>query len=351
MISVCVITRNEASNLEKCLAALKGTAMELVVVDTGSTDESLEIANRYADITGCFTWCDDFAAARNYAAKIATNDIILMIDSDEVLVSADVVTLTKLISTSSDAIGRIIRENVYTRGDTEFHEHELICRIYDRRSFKYKGRIHEQIVRLDGGPIHTYRAPISINHIGYDGSDQFRKDKTERNIRLLDMTLQESGPDPYIFYQLGKSYYMQGDYTKAAEYFEQTFTYDLDPKLEYLSDAVESYGYALINCGQASRALPLANLYEEFSWSADYVFMMAFVYMQNKQFDKSLQEFVKATSYTSCKVQGVNSYLAYYNAGVICECTGHIKDAIEFYKKAGNYPKALNRLNQCSEIY
>lgn len=348
MISVCIITKNESENLEKCLQALKKTGLEIVVVDTGSTDNSREIASKYADITDTFEWCDDFAAARNYAADKATHNTILIIDSDEIVTNIDIERLTAVIKVNNNKIGRISIENVYTRQDTEFREKELISRIYDRMKFHYKGRIHEQIVPFDEGMAETYVAPILLNHIGYDGSVDFRKEKTLRNIRLLTRTLEEEGSDPYIFYQIGKSYYMQENYEQAVSYFEQTFTFDLNPKLEYLVDAIESYGYALINSGHADKALQLENLYDDFSWSADYVFMMAFVYMQNEMFDTAVQEFIKATEYSECKVQGVNSYLAYYNAGVICECLGRMAEAIEFYKKAGKYTKAVNRLNGCS---
>lgn len=349
MISACIITKNEADNLTKCLTALKRTGVEIVVVDTGSTDSSREVAKEYADITATFEWCDDFAAARNYAADIATNNMILVIDSDEVINNTDINKLQDITNINIGRIGRITIENVYTRQDTEFRERELISRLYDRTKFRYKGRIHEQLVPLDANVVKTYNAPVLVDHIGYDGSKDFRKNKTLRNIRLLKCTLEEEGPDPYIYYQLGKSYYMQENYGQAVEYFEQTFTFDLDPKLEYLVDAVESYGYALVNSGQAAKALQLENLYNDFSWSADYVFMMAFVYMQNEMFNKAIDEFIKASEYKDCKVQGVNSYLAFYNAGVICECTGRTVQAIEFYKKAGNYTKAVSRLNECSK--
>ena len=72
------------------------------------------------------------------------------------------------------------------------------------------------------------------------GSADNKKKKAERNIRLLELELKENGPDAYIYYQLGKSYYMQGDYKNASENFEKGLSFDLDPKLEYVQDMVET---------------------------------------------------------------------------------------------------------------
>ena len=72
-ISVCIITKNEALKLKKCLASLKRYDVEIVVVDTGSTDETLQVIEEYADIKGNYKWNDNFAEARNYSITLANN--------------------------------------------------------------------------------------------------------------------------------------------------------------------------------------------------------------------------------------------------------------------------------------
>ena len=84
-ISVCIITKNESEKLKKCLKQLMGYGFEIVVVDTGSTDDTVVMAKKYADKVCYFSWCNDFSAARNYALTLASNDIVMMIDSDEYL--------------------------------------------------------------------------------------------------------------------------------------------------------------------------------------------------------------------------------------------------------------------------
>ena len=73
-ISVCIITKNEAHNLEICLERLAKYDYEIVVIDTGSTDGSVELAKKYTDKVFDFVWVDDFSAARNYAIEKATNE-------------------------------------------------------------------------------------------------------------------------------------------------------------------------------------------------------------------------------------------------------------------------------------
>ena len=89
-LSVCLIVRNEEALLENCLKSVSQLADQLVVVDTGSTDKTLEIARSFNAEIYHFKWCDDFAAARNESIKYATGDWILWIDADERLSEASV---------------------------------------------------------------------------------------------------------------------------------------------------------------------------------------------------------------------------------------------------------------------
>lgn len=345
-LSVCIITKNEAEKLEKCLKSLKNYDVEIVVVDTGSTDNTKEIIKTYADKTGSFEWCNDFSKARNYSISLALYDWILVLDTDEWIEEMNPDEVAKILENAPKTAGRIERINQYKiNGNTEFG-HERICRLFHKQYYEYRGRIHEQVTRKDKSPEQYADVPIRIGHSGYDGTEEERIEKAARNIKLLLMDLEEYGDEPYTLYQLGKSYYMQKDYEKACMYFERGLGFDLEPGLEYVQDMVETYAYALMQMKRFEEMLFLKNIYKEFAVSADYVFLTGLAYMNNAMFKEAIEEFEKAVQHTYCKVEGCNSYKAYYNAGVICECLGDISKARQYYEKCSSYELAQEGLKR-----
>lgn len=137
---------------------------------------------------------------------------------------------------------------------------------------------------------------------------------------------------------------MEKDYNNACDFFSKGLSFDLEPKLEYVIDMVETYGYAMLNSGKVQEALSYTSIYDVFGNSADFKFLMGLIYMKNAMFDEAVNEFQKAAEYKESRVEGANSYLAYYNIGVIYECLGNIGKAQEYYKKCNGYSKAVERL-------
>lgn len=360
MITACIITRNQQDKLKKCLQHLKKYNIEIVVVDTGSVDDTKNIAKEYTEYVFDFPWENDFAKARNFAIEKAPSNLILSIDSDEYVTALNVAEIEQLMSKNVNDVGQITLTNIFNADEIRMND-ELLGRIFDRRYCHYVGRIHEQIECKNGQEHSFFFTSTHILHDGYLLDDEERAKKTERNIRILkdelEMFLSEyEGKDltkmplsvqnraGYILYQLGKSYYMKHDYKTAAEYFDLGLSFDLNDKLGYVIDMVETYGYALINSGQVKKALALINLIDTFGNSADFRFLLGVIYMNNEKYDEAVEQFVMATTFSKSKVRGVNSYLAYYNIGVIYECLGDRIRAIKYYKKCNNYKPANNRL-------
>lgn len=365
MFSVCVIAKNEEKNIEKCLQSFKGIVSDIVVADTGSSDRTKELASRFTDRIYDYKWQDDFAAAKNFAISKAANEFVMVVDADEFLepmTAQEAQSLSRQIVQHPDWVGRVYLKNSL-RGDAgEYYQHEWISRIFSREKFHYEGSVHEQVVSLVDNEFNykTYRTNASFVHVGYGLPLKERREKAERNIRLLKKELERLQEDsmnkkaqsqlPYILYQLGKGYFMAQDYERACGYFTQGLSYDLNPRLEYVIDMVESYGYALLNSGQAETALLLENIYIEFGNCADFKFLMGLIYMNNAMFDQAVTEFLKAATYKECRAQGVNSYAAYYNVGVIYECLEEIKKAKTYYEKCSGYQPAEERLAAIQKI-
>ncbi len=355
MISICMIGKNEEKYLEKCLAAVKPLGFEIVFVDTGSMDRTKEIAKKYTDKIFDFPWVKDFSAARNFSIEKASYDFVLVLDCDEIVKSFDKMAIEKAVKENPLGIGRILRINEFTRNGQKQRGYERVSRLFDRRLYHYEGMIHEQIVPLPLDVIvetpSFYNIELTADHYGYEGSLEDRKKKTARNIALLEKQLEqeeEQYPEriPYTLYQLGKSYYMQEEYKKANIFFSEALNFSLDEKLEYVQDMIETYGYSLLRAEEYQTAMGLLNVYDEFSHSADFVFMIALVYMNNGRFNEALRELAKVTKYKTCKMEGVTTYQAWYNAGVIHECLGEKKKAMEYYKRCGNYGPALEGIRR-----
>lgn len=343
-VSVCIITRNEEKYIGPCLEKLSRYDWEIIVTDTGSTDHTVEIAQRYTPNVYHFSWINDFSAARNYCISKAGRRWILNVDCDEYLTNSESQQeMERLLSPCFQqplqaGMIEIINPHASSINDTVSIEH--IARFFHKDHYTYQGTVHEQPTPKAGGPAAYFSLPLSFYHAGYSDEAVLKK-KAERNIRLLEQAILKDTQDPYLYYQLGQSYFVTGDAKKACDAFEQGLSFEVDPNLQYVRTMVESYGYCLLQLKEYGKALEFEGIYESFCSHADFVFLMGLIYMNNAMFDEAVAQFVHAASISDHSVAGVNSYLAYYNAGAIYECAGMAKEAVEFYGKCGEYPPAL----------
>lgn len=358
-ISICMIAKNEEQHIEECLSRLKPYYDEIVLVDTGSTDATLAIAAKYTDKVYHFDWINDFSAARNYAISKAANDWVLSIDCDEYLESVDADKLLQLINSHTDEVGQVLIRNRFSQNGQPSIENIRVSRLFNRNYFHYEGSIHEQLERkpatagdcLKYGrdmrsdlPIPVFKMPLTLLHVGYDGSEEEMRTKALRNISLLEKELEAKGEDAYLYYQLGQSCVRLKDYEKACEWFDLGLSMDVDPTQGYVQNMVEAYGYCLLDLKRYQEALLLEGIYDNFAVRADFVFLMGLIYMNNAQFNDAVEEFKKATTMEQFSVEGTNSYRANYNIGVIYECMGQLEKAREYYNKCGNFEPAKQRL-------
>ena len=363
MFSICIITKNEEIKLKKCLSSLcsfftPGKEAEIVVVDTGSDDNSIDIAKNAGASVYLFEWGQDFSKARNFAIEKARNDWILMVDTDEYLESVDKDELERVLSGDEHIRGFVQTRNHFLSDKQERISNEWIPRLFSRKYYRYEGRIHEQLVEIDSdtGESKYVNIPMIFDHDGYLLTKDEIAKKAERNIKLLleeeRLLEQENASDEkkaYIKYQLGKSFYFKQEYLCATEFFEKGLSYDLDEHLEFVIDMVVSYGYALINSGQEEKALDLEGVFDTFSDDADFLFVMGLIYMKNAKFNRSLETFERTLHIKSSRIEGANGYLSCYNIGVIYECLGEKNKACEWYLKCGDYEPAKRNCLNCRD--
>lgn len=355
-ISVCIIMKNEEQHIANCLSALQkfgfgsttigDSSKEIIVVDTGSSDNSVAIANQYTEKVFFFKWIQDFAAAKNFAISKATNDYVLIIDADEYLTSIDFDCLYTSIKKNPNAIGQLLRHNQIEENQIKSIYKDKVERLFNRNYFHFVGSIHEQVHPIHNTPLEYYEIPIIIDHAGYNQSAEELKKKADRNNELLFKELEKDPSNPYLYFQIAQSYMLLRDFSGALEWYEKGLAFDVDPSLEYVQMMVIGYGECLLSLERQEDALCLTNIYDNFSFAPDFVFLIGQIYMQNQMYIKAYSEFLKCLNMSGARSEGVTSFYSYHNIGVINEALGNKEMAIEFYRKAGNYPRSVSRLEE-----
>lgn len=347
MISICIIMKNEEKFIGQCLDRICSLGWEIVVVDTGSTDSSKEIALKYTDKVYYFKWINDFSAARNFAAEKAENDFIFALDSDEFVESIDQKAVEELIKSNPTSVLCPLRINKFEQDGTVSIENERISRIYSRKIYRYTGKIHEQVERIDGKDNTYLDAPVSMDHLGYFLSSEEKIKKAQRNIDLLNIELESNPNDPYILYQLGKSYFMQKNYKDAISSFEKFLIQKPNLALEYVENGIESYCWCLIKSEEYKKALDVFKQYDGlFNDTADFEFLAGHIFLNNGMISAAAERFLQATECKKFKVHGTNSYSAFYNIGVIFECCNQKDIALEYYEMCGDYEPAVSGIER-----
>lgn len=344
-ISVCIIAKNEESRIEQCLASIKPCGFEIVVVDTGSTDRTKEIAARYADKVLDFQWCDDFSAARNFSLREASNNWIFMIDCDETVKEIDVEELNYFRKHLSESVGNVSRENLVTQnGVLTLNNTDYTERFFNKKLYRYTGIIHEQLTPVRGHEIPALLLHTTLLHTGYDMTPEEQEAKYRRNFTLLEKQAAVDPDNPYLYYQLGKTCEILEDYGRACTYYDKGLTFDLDPELAYVQAMVVSYGNALLHTGQAETALGFEGIYDEFSSVTDFVYLMGNIYKDNAMYEQALAQYQKAIQMPPGRQNGSNSFLPLYQCGCIFEQLNDTDSARALYGQCGDFSPAKERL-------
>lgn len=347
MVSVCIIVKNDEKNLEECLQRLQPYDLELVVVDTGSTDKSREVARKYTDCVYEFEWCDDFAKARNFSLSKATNDMVFILDSDELVINFNRKKVLDLVKYHSDMIGAIQFDDIKSEKERVQKRTYRLERIFNRKLFHYEGRIHEQIVPLKAGTkVRIQQYPIQVEHHGYDPKVVDVVAKGKRNLDLIQQVLATGQATAYDYFQAAQSYCMMNQYEEAIPYYEKALGVLTDTKQQYVHVAVVSYGYALLHTGRKKDALMVQALYEDYKEFGDYLFLLGHIFAENQLFSKAIVTYEAAAKATKSNISENDAYLAYYNCGRINEVLGKKIEAISYYKKCLGLPEAKEGLKR-----
>jgi len=218
-----MIVRNEAHNLAACLEPVAGLFDEVVIVDTGSCDDTPDIARRFTSNVSSFPWCDDFSAARNATLERSSGDWVFWLDADDRFRPEQAVALGRLLGQLTDRPAAYLMDTVcWSRYECEGARLITHPRLFRRHpDLKWSGRVHEQL-RPDPVALgyELLRSDVQIDHVGYC-NDALRQRKLQRDARLLRMDYAVDPEDPSTLLHLGLTYARLGQVADARKYLRR----------------------------------------------------------------------------------------------------------------------------------
>ena len=234
-LSLCMIVKNEEENLGKCLSLARPHVDEIVVVDTGSTDRTIEIAREYADVFDEIEWPGSFSVARNHSLSLANSDYILILDGDEYIEDQEA---WKRIRNSLGVldIAALILPVKNLLGDSNVVSADLFWQeriLRNHADIKYHGSVHNQVMEsilahAEKTGRHIVRLEAEIVHTGYSLSEEDMVKKYKTRVDLLKSEYENPRDEvyrAYYAYQLGLIYYIMRQNEEAAALFN-TLNYD-----------------------------------------------------------------------------------------------------------------------------
>ncbi|MGE5654761.1 MAG: glycosyltransferase [Bacillota bacterium] len=336
-----MIVKNEAASLARCLYSVKDGVDEMVVVDTGSTDGTPDIAVSLGAKVFAYEWNDDFAAARNFSLEQASGDWLLYLDADEELEHGDAERLRHLAQVSQAEAFTFQINNLTDGNDLTRHINVRMFR--NRPDYRFEGRLHEQIagaiLEHNPGQAVIHSSGLTLLHYGYLSSVFAAKNKGERNLHLNLKMVEEEPDNPFYLYTLGNSYMSNRQFAKALDCYEHSL-HHLNPDAIYAPSVFVSSVSCLLRLGHWRRALTLLergkSLYPDY---ADIRFLEGEIFQQlghlhraQACFEHCLTIGERLQSYTTRT--GVGSFLALFALAEMARNKQDFSKALTLQKQA-----------------
>lgn len=301
-ISLCMITKNEETCLERALCSIQEVVDEIIIVDTGSTDKTKEIAAQFTNKIIDFPWADNFSSARNESIRHATGDWVLVLDADETIALGDHKLLLELVKDDADAF--LMTQRTYTNITTFFNfvssstdpypesknfsgwiVTKIIRLFRNRKGYAFSGRVHESVlpsIQSKNGTIKEVNLPI--HHHSFEKGNPFLENKKKFYKQLGELKIKDNPEDVDALYEMAKRAIMEKEFLEAKGLLEQARSLDQSFPKTY---PLLIYVYAEIgDLTKAGEAFTFAEKYGSEMRSS--VLTMAIAYEKNKKYDQAI---------------------------------------------------------------
>lgn len=359
-LSVCLITKNEEEHLPRCLASIRDIADQIVVVDTGSTDRTIEIAKEYNATIETFEWNENFSDPRNKSLELATGDWILILDADE---EVDEETKPVLLHSLNNAENMAYRLPIIDVGREDQGVNYVPRLFRNAPALFFVGRIHEQVFssievrRKEWGLQSAFGEAMLIHH-GYTDKMNDDRGKIHRNLMLLEKALEEMPGEPNLLMNIGMELSRGGNPSAGIEYYfdaiqilEDTPADQISPELrETLLLQLSSY---LLARGNRQEIIDLmsSRLAKIGEIPASLHFTVGLAQMDLGKFSEALHSFTQCVRNKDKKTYSVvntqiKSGAPLHCLGMCLEKTNKFDQALENFGKALHLSPESNGIQQ-----
>ncbi|GAB6181508.1 hypothetical protein JCM14036_28270 [Desulfotomaculum defluvii] len=336
MISLCMIVKNEEQNLARCLKSAKDCVDEMIIVDTGSEDTTVSIAQQFGAKIFHYQWNEDFAAARNFSLDQAKGDWILYLDADEEL-EPNCSERLKSLTERSD-IEAYIFQIINLTDNNDPLKHVNVRMFRNKPAYRFEGKLHEQIIsaissQSNGSPV--INSGINILHYGYLASEFIAKNKAQRNHRI-NMKLVEQDPNnPFYLFSLGGSCVNLNNLEEAVANYRKALQH-VNLRAMYASSIFVSLISCLLKLGKIDEAVGYIE-----KCKANYPDYVDIHYIDGELFYQLGHIKRAINSFEKCLELGEQCQGRYTSRTGVGSFLAHFKLA-EIYKKMENYQRALH---------
>ena len=334
MLSLCMIVKNEANQLPRCLESVRSLIDEAIVLDTGSTDATVAIAQSLGAQVQHFRWNNDFATARNECLKYAQGDWVLVLDADEVLIPAAIPTIRQAIAQKNAIVVNLVRQEVgavqspYSLVSRLFRNHPAIhftrpyhAQIDDSVTTLIQAEPHWQVIDL---------TEVAIAHDGYDPRSIASQDKFGRAKAAMEAFLSVHPNDAYDCSKLGALYVEQGDLDRGIELLERGLKFAQAVPVRY-----ELHYHLGIACSRRQQFDRAQTHYQLAIAQRILPTLKLGAYINLGNLQKLQGDFAAAkASYETAIAIAPSLAIAHYNLGLTLRSMGDLAGAIASYQTA-----------------
>lgn len=327
-ISLCMIVKDEEDVIGRCLDCVKDIMDEIIIVDTGSTDKTKEIASSYTSNVYDFEWIDDFSAARNYSFSKATKEYVMWLDADDVLLSEDIIKLKNLKNTLSPSVDVVMMK--YNLGIKK--DGTPICTYYRERllkrskSFKWIGSVHE-CIKISGK---ITSSNIAITH-------KKMKKPTSRNLDIFEKMIQKGKKLNHreLFYY-ARELYRNNRYDEAIKYYEKFLDREGGLLSNYVDACIDMHNIYKKREENIKALKSLLRSFEHGEPRAEICCMIGFYFKRQKDYSNAIFWFELAYNIKKPKISWgsiLHDFYDYIPCIELCSCyfkLGNIKEAVKY---------------------